>query len=473
MEKLLSPIQAFKLRYFPLLMVYFTRGFIALTAVTSTFFMKDKISLSAAELITLGIWTGLPWSIKIVFGSFIDGIPILGNHRKSYIYLGNFLILLSCVGMVDHASTQILFNHLGQFGGLLVTGLLATTGTVVAGIIASTMAIELVDKAGNVDEELGNIQVLTQIALAIGSLGAAAVTGYLAAHFATATVFGLAAVCPIISIVSTAAVKLNEPEHVSVLNKPLITAGLIYAVVCVLCGLYLAGYAQPVIFCLSLTVISSLMYWVTKSMPRDARITFYLSMVAIFLFRTAPGAGPSLSWYYINKLGFDEEFLGLLSLTGSLFSLGILWFFMDYMAKSNIPKILTYLTILATILSLPDIMVYYHIHEMIGISARHLILIDSAAATAIAELSMIPLGVVIAKSAPPEQRAIYISLTASLMNLALVFSDLLTKQLNTIFVVTREDFSQLGQLLIWSLILSTGLSILGLVVLKINELRRA
>jgi hypothetical protein len=473
MDKLLNPIKAFRLRYLPLLMVYFTRGFIGLTAVTATYFMKDQISLSAAKLISLGIWTGLPWSIKIVFGSVIDGISLFGNHRKSYIYLGNFLILLGTLGMVDHASTHILFNHLGQFGGLLITGLLATTGTVVAGIIASTMAIELVDPAGDVQKELGEIQVLTQIALAIGSLGAAAITGFLAAHYSTAVVFGLAAVCPVISIISTAVVRLNKPTHESVFNRTLIIAGGIYAVVCVLCGLYLAGYAQPVIFALSFTVISSLMYWITKSMPKDIRIKFFISMIAIFLFRTTPGAGPGLSWFYINKMGFDQEFLGLLSLTGAISSLAILWFFMDYMASANIPKVLTWLTVLGTILSLPDIMVFYHINDLLHISARHLILVDTAAGTAIAELSMIPLGVIIAKNAPPEQRAIYISLTASLMNLALVCGDLLTKALNNWFVVTREDFSQLGQLLIWSLIISTALSILGLIVLKVSELRKA
>jgi hypothetical protein len=86
----------------------------------------------------------------------------------------------------------------------------------------------------------------------------------------------------------------------------------------------------------------------------------------------------------------------------------------------------------------------------------------------LASLSMIPLGVLVAQNAPPQQRAVYTSLTASFMNIALVGGDVITKWLNEIFIVSRTDFTQLGELMIYSLTISTLLSMVGLVVLKIS-----
>ena len=51
--------------------------------------------------------------------------------------------------------------------------------------------------------------------------------------------------------------------------------------------------------------------------------------------------------------------------------------------------------------------------------------------------------------APPGHRATWFALMASLMNIALVASQLQTKYLNDIFVVGRGQYDALGPLLIW------------------------
>jgi hypothetical protein len=67
---------------------------------------------------------------------------------------------------------------------------------------------------------------------------------------------------------------------------------------------------------------------------------------------------------------------------------------------------------------------------------------------------MVPLLTLTAYYAPPGHRATWFALMASLMNLALVASQLQTKYLNDIFVVGRGQYTQLGPLLNWSVALS-------------------
>ena len=67
---------------------------------------------------------------------------------------------------------------------------------------------------------------------------------------------------------------------------------------------------------------------------------------------------------------------------------------------------------------------------------------------------MIPLLTLTAYYAPPGHRATWFALMASLMNIALVASQLQTKYLNDIFVVGRGHYAELGPLLISAVTLS-------------------
>lgn len=462
----LLPIKSMRARYVPLLAVYFSVGFSAIASVTNTFFFKNAVSLSAEDLVSLSIWIGLPWSIKMVFGALIDGIPILGNRRKSYIFLGNAMIALGTLGMIDHASSRHLIGAFGEYTGLLLSGLMATVGVVISDIVADTMAIEVVEEGPDKIQELGMIQVLARLALSIGAVAAASVTGWLAANLEPQTVYTLTLVCPAIAIIATALVRLEPVQSAPQVKGKILLGGLLYGVLCVAAGMFLGDYSQEVIFVLALGIIGYMMRDVLGEIPEEARKTFVMSMIAIFLFRVVPGVGPSGQWFYIDHLGFDAEFLGTLSIIAAVSSMSVLWMLAGSITRHSIFNTMSVLIILATVLSLPDILVFYGIHEMIGVSARSLVLMDTAMIAPIGQLAMIPLGVLVARNAPDNTRAVYISLTASLMNIALVGGDLITKVLNRVFVVTRTDFTQLGNLMIASLTISTVLSIIGLVVLR-------
>ncbi|MDE3220615.1 MAG: hypothetical protein KGO23_14710, partial [Nitrospirota bacterium] len=92
----------------------------------------------------------------------------------------------------------------------------------------------------------------------------------------------------------------------------------------------------------------------------------------------------------------------------------------------------------------------------------------------------------IANSAPVNLKATFFAVMASFTNLALSLSQLGTKYLNEIYVVTREirdqasgtiqtpaDYSQLGSLLIVQLLLGLALPFVAIVFAKVTRFKSA
>ena len=92
----------------------------------------------------------------------------------------------------------------------------------------------------------------------------------------------------------------------------------------------------------------------------------------------------------------------------------------------------------------------------------------------------------IANSAPAHLKATFFAVMASFTNLALSLSQLGTKYLNEIYVVTREvrdpvagaihtpaDYSQLGELLIVQLLLGLALPLAAILFARISRFKSA
>src|SRR5689334_15995376 len=104
---LLAPIRAMRLRYLPLLMVYFAYGALGLTGIAEAFWIKQALSMTPAELAALGVWLTLPWTVKMVFGELVDTVPLLGSQRRSYIFVGAGLIAVGLVLLAGAAGNWI------------------------------------------------------------------------------------------------------------------------------------------------------------------------------------------------------------------------------------------------------------------------------------------------------------------------------------------------------------------------------
>ena len=169
---------------------------------------------------------------------------------------------------------------------------------------------------------------------------------------------------------------------------------------------------------------------------------------AIFLFRAVPGVGQGYNYWAIDRLGFDQEFLGVLAQVSSVLSLAGLIVFRKVITRRPVSFTLFWVTVLGSVLYLPTIGLYYGANEWIGVSPRTFAFIDTTIAAPLAQLSMVPMLALIARTAPAGAEATMFAIMASLMNLALSASELFTRYLNTAFAVTQHDYGNLGRLLI-------------------------
>ncbi len=190
----------------------------------------------------------------------------------------------------------------------------------------------------------------------------------------------------------------------------------------------------------------------------------YLPLVMVYFAYGALGIiDVSRDLWIKEQLTFTpaEAFYGTLRQTAAIIAVAALWLFSKQLTEYSVTTVLFWLAIAGTVLSLPNIGLFYGLHEwtqaMFGYGARSIALVNAATASPLAELSMIPLLTLIAFYATPGHRATWFALMASLMNTALVAGQLQTKYLNQIFVVDRGDYAELGSLLI-------ATTVIGLIV---------
>ena len=116
----------------------------------------------------------------------------------------------------------------------------------------------------------------------------------------------------------------------------------------------------------------------------------------------------------------------------------------SYYAHRSIAYVVVLLTIAGGILMLPNIGLYYGIHEWTSahtagiVDARFIAIVDTAIESPLGQIAMIPMLAWIARSAPANLKATFFAVMASFTNLALSAGQLGTKYLNAIFTVTRE-----------------------------------
>ena len=123
------------------------------------------------------------------------------------------------------------------------------------------------------------------------------------------------------------------------------------------------------------------------------------------------------------------------------------------MEKSSMSKLIIILSIAGSFFILPSIAMYYGFHEYTSkltggiVDERFIAIFNTALESPLGQVSMIPILAWIAQSAPNHLKATFFAILASFTNLALSASNLGTKYLNQIFVITREVKTNEGDIL--------------------------
>lgn len=533
-RNILSLGREMRLSYLPPLMVYMAYGISGLTGIVGTFFVKDYLGLSASFLASLGFWAGIPWALKMPIGHTVD----LLWKWKSWLVGFGALLLAASLGIMAalignrEAMTAILPAEVWY----IFSALLAPIGYVIQDAVADAMTVEAVPKVDDEGRPFDDgtrklmhttMQTLGRVAIIGGGILVAMVNLYLFTGVDAMAeaekvriyqqIYLLAMIIPFVSVLGVGVAWWVQRQHrlhleaqgytraqaqemVEVRDDELQTApnwwilggSLAFVIFTLTIGFSGWEYNEEIVFLGSMTIVLFLMSRLVRELEPDKRLTLVGTAVVVFLFRAIPGTGPGTTWWMIDNLKFDQQFLSLLSLIGSSLTLVGMFVFRRFMAERSIAYVVGFLTVIGTVLALPIVSMYYGLHEWTAsltggiVDARFIALIDTALESPLGQISMVPLLAWIANSAPANLKATFFAVMASFTNLALSLSQLGTKYLNDLFVVTRavknpatgaiqtpEDYSQLGVLLIVQVVLGLLLPFLAILFAKVTRFKSA
>ncbi|HYE34823.1 hypothetical protein [Methylocaldum sp.] len=515
-----------RLSYLPPIMVYMAAGISGLTGIVGTFFVKEYLGLSAEFLAALSFWMMLPWTLKMPLGHLVD---LIWRHKSGLIILGAGLIsasLLIMIGLLD--SPAAMREILPTETWYVLSALLAPIGYVLQDTVADAMTVEAVprvDREGRPIEEEQlrlahtTMQTLGRVAIIGGTLLVAAVNVYLFSGVENLSgpektavylqIYRLALIIPAVSVLGVALAAVlrwrdaqrlasqgfETDEIQRLLTRPIdelpevnwwiLGGGLVFVLFSVGMGLAAVPLNEEIIFMGSLAIVLFLMRRLTSDLPDRARNELYATAIVIFAFRAIPSTGAGSSWWMIDDLGFDQQFLSQLSLIASALTLFGMFIFRRFMAERPITYIIAVLTVAGAVLYLPNIAMFYGFHHWTAahtggvVDARFIALIDTALESPLGQIAMIPMLAWIANSAPERLKATYFAVMAAFTNLALSLSQLGTKYLNQVFTVTREvrnaatgalevpaDYSELGALLITVTVIGLALPMAAIFTVK-------
>ena len=424
-----------RLAHLPILVPYFCYGASAITAVALIFFEKNTLALTPAAAAEIAFWLGLPWSMKMVAGVASDAWPIHGSRRGAYLLIG------CAASLAGYLALATIVRGPGTY---LLASLLVAVGFMIQDVVADALSVEVARD----DREIAQIQTWGRIALLVGGISVSYLGGILAEDIGVRATFALAAILPILAALSIAFIPRRPPAEVRALpprgrrNQLILAGGLGYALLGIVLRASGVPFAEEIILVVSAVVLTLLLRGIGLSR------SILIAAIAIFVFRATPSVGQGYSYWAIDRLGFDERFLGLLAQISAVLSVVGLLLFKKPIATKPVSFTLFWVTIAGAVLYLPSIGLFYGVHEWLGVSARAFAVIDTTISAPLAQLAMVPMLILIARSAQPGAEATTFAVMASLMNLALSASQLFTGYLNEAFAVSQTNYANLGRLMI-------------------------
>jgi hypothetical protein len=463
-------------------------------------------------------------------------VDLIWRWKAALVFVGAGLLaasLLIMIGLISHIEAMRAVMSAERW--FVLSALLLPTGYMIQDAVADAMTVEAVpklDDSGKAYDERAlkamhtTMQTYGRVAV-IGGLALVALTNVFFFYDTEslprerkadlyALIFTIALVIPVLSVSGVllhAWLRTREADRLGRLghsaqevarlmavqgeektrpNWWLLGGSLVFVAITLSVGLGGLRHAQELVFLGSMAVIVFLLWRLARELDPAARETLVATALVIFIFRATPSTGPGYTWWIIDVLKFDESFLSKLALISYAMTLVGMFALRGFMAKNSIGRIIVILTVVGTILTLPNLGMLYGLHEWTArhtggfVDARVIALIDTALESPLGQIAMIPMLAWIANTAPANLKATYFAVMASFSNLALSAAALGTKYLNQVYTVTREvrdrasgavkgqqDYSELGALLVTVLLISLVVPLAAVWIVRAAKLRTA
>ena len=521
-----------RLSYLPPIMVYMAYGISTLTNVVGAFFIKDYLDLSAEFLAALMFWANVPWILKMPLGHLVD---LIWRYKSILVFIGAGLIAASLVIMIGLLSQPDEMRNILPISVWYVTSvLLAPVGYVIQDVVADAMTVEAIPRVDAYGQPLDpaqiklmhtTMQTLGRAAIVGGGISVGLLNLYMFSGIEGLSkadkipiyidIFQIALLIPVISVLGVSLggiLKIRDAKRLQQhgyewraawdlihgeieKTKPnwwILIGSLLFVIFTISIGTSEIPWSEEIVFSGSMAIVIFLMMRLVRILDDHSRQVLVGTAVIIFVYRAMPTPGQGENWWMIDELGFDEQFLTVLGLIFSSLALFGMFLFRRFMAERSIAYVIGFLTIVTTILYLPTIGMYYGLHEWTAaltngvVDARFIALVSTALESPLGQVAMIPMLAWIANSAPAHLKATFFAVMASFTNLALSLSQLGTKYVNQIFLVSREvrdhatgaitvpaNYSELGVLLIVVSTLGLLLPLAAIALVKATPLRTA
>ncbi|MEM9003879.1 MAG: folate/biopterin family MFS transporter [Cyanobacteria bacterium P01_F01_bin.86] len=398
--------QKLSLELTAILLVYFVQGILGLARLAVSFFLKDDLGLTPAEVAALTGVATAPWTIKPLFGFISDGFPILGYRRRPYLILSGILGALSWLAMATVVDT-------GWAAIVAIT--LSSLAVAIGDVIVDSLVVERARRESQSDA--GSLQSLAWGSAALGGVVTAYLGGLLLEYASTRFVFGVTATFPL--IVSLVAWWIAE---------------------------------EPVTESSTWKVITEQVRQLRQAVAQKA---IWMPALFIFLWQATPTADSAFFFFTTNDLGFQPEFLGRVRLVTSVAALIGIWVFQRFLKAVPFRVIFAWSILLSTFLGFTMLLLVTHTNRAMGIDDQWFSLGDSLVLTVMGEISFMPVLVLSARICPPGVEATLFALLMSVLNLAGLLSHELGAILTHWLGVTENNFDRL-----WLLVTLTNLSTL-------------
>ena len=392
-----------------ILTVYFVQGILGLARLAVSFFLKDDLGLTPAEVAALTGITAIPWIIKPLFGFISDGLPIFGYRRRPYLILSGLLGSVSWLALAYFVTDAFTATAV-----ILLTSLsVAISDVIVDSLIVERAREESLSRSGS-------LQSLSWGASALGGLLTAYFSGLLLQHLSSSQVFEITATFPL--IVSAVAWLITEEkvskDEAKTKESPV------------------KGQIKQL--------------WGALKQKR-----IWLPIAFLFVWQATPTADSAFFFFSTNELGFEPEFLGRVRLVTSFASLVGIFLFQRYLKTVPFRKILGWSTVIAAVLGMTTLLLVTHANRALGIDDHWFSLGDSLILSVVGQITWMPVLVLSARLCPKGVEATLFALLMSIWNLSGLLSHELGAILTSWLGVTESNFDKL-----WLLVIITNLSTL-------------
>ena len=454
MSKYIKSLLSFRLKYLPILSIYFANSLATFSSIAEVFWFKNQLDLTQAQIIAITIWIAIPWSMKIIIAQLIDSVKLFGSQRRSYTFLAAFLMLIGYIATILVANGHI--NN--AYSILIFAGFLKNCGFVMQDLVADTLSREIVKTNQSEEDfklEVANIQLLSRIAEIIGSAIAMTIAGIIAIKFSYAQISYTLPLIAMISLTGSLFIKIEIKTTEEKVKPSVIVSGAIYALFIALFTVSNFEYSQEAMLLIGIIIICVLLVPIFKEIESVKRKEIICIFIALFACRSVPTYfnPPGIEWWQIDVLGFTPDFFATLNQISIFLSLIGLALLAKRVMNYNLGLILLAVNALHALLQLPVIAMAFGFHEWtmlhFGFGAKTIALIDNTAEGPFTKLNFFILCTVVTYYAPKHNTVGWFALVMSLMNLAYAYvAQLIQKFLSNIYIIERGKYDNVPDLLI-------------------------